>query len=137
MRYIKRLAAVMVGLAISGGTVWASESWLQSQVSPRITQVNEPINYKIDPPAPWDTRSDAIQRVDVHLQYQSDATVLSQLCLASSYRCVTINGSSFTTDVFNGEPINSAFFLVHTVTRWNDADPNLYIRSSLAVWAGH
>lgn len=139
MRFCLRtvVVAFTIGIAVLLiGNAHASESWLKTKVSPRISQLNEPVNYKIDPPAEWQANTALIHRVDVLLHYHSDATVLTQLCLATSYRCVTLNGNSFTTDVFNDEPINSAFFLVHTVTRWNGADPNLFIRSSVSVWAG-
>lgn len=115
----------------------ASESWVQSQVSPSIFKLNKPISQKIDPPKQWQHRNDAIRRVDLQLTYHSNATVTSQLCLASSYQCVNIVGSTLSTDAFNDAAINSSFFLVHTVNRWNGADPNLFIKSSLIVWSGH
>ncbi len=141
MRFSLRLISLAIACSTTlfwaCGAAMASESWVKSQASPGITRLNDAVSYKIEPPNEWVSNTNPIKRVDAHLQYQSDATVISQLCLANSYRCVTLSGSSFTTDVFNGEPGNSEFLLVHTVTRWNGSLPTLFIKSSISVWSGH
>lgn len=135
-RIVAMVLVFFIGLFGIFGSALASESWVKSQASPAITRLNEAVSYKIEAPQDWLNNTKPIQRVDAHLQYQGDATVISQLCLANSYQCVPLNGAAFSTDAFNGEPSNSAFLLVHTVTRWNGAHPMLFIKSSVSVWSG-
>lgn len=136
IQFLKHTARLGALVALSG-TALASESWLQTQVSPHIFKLNQAVSYKVEPPRQWQHRSDPIKRVELQLSYRGNATVSSQLCLATSYRCVNVVGSHLNTEAFKNEPINSAFFVVHTVHRWNGADPNVFIKSSLIVWAGH
>lgn len=54
IQFLKHTARLGALVALSG-TALASESWLQTQVSPHIFKLNQAVSYKVEPPVSGNT----------------------------------------------------------------------------------